>query len=272
MPDGYSTQSNYMSWVAKDATRRNAEVEKALRQAFSAHIELRQVEVIVFGNVSALELARAIREHPLVLKPLIAVCNIAGRAIERDLQIKNLDTYSPKLNETMAAAIAGYIKPFLPPSLEIPVLSGVDRVSFIDKEVRKTKGRWELAVLGALNRFAKVTFKKRKFQSEGEWFELDAATPEKGPIKVGIDVKRIEARRDIHKRCDEIVNKAAKLKKAYPRARFGAVIYYPFIDEHTNIKNRLHSEQIDAIFFASESHDSVESAVRMMLKSLRIAK
>lgn len=45
-------------------------------------------------------------------------------------------------------------------------------------------------------------------------------------------MKRIEARRDIHKRCDEIVRKAVKLKQIYPKVKFGAVIYYPFIDEH----------------------------------------
>lgn len=43
-------------------------------------------------------------------------------------------------------------------------------------------------------------------------------------IEHAVDVKRIEARRDIHKRCDEIVNKAAKFKRNYPRGTFIAFI------------------------------------------------
>ena len=101
-------------------------------------------------------------------------------------------------------------------------------------------------------------------------FELDAATPEEGPIQAGIDVKRIEARRDIHKRCDEIVNKARKLKAAFPRSRFGAVVYYPFIDEHVNVQNRLRSEAVDSIVFASDSDDSINNAVRHLLSMLEV--
>ena len=101
-------------------------------------------------------------------------------------------------------------------------------------------------------------------------FELDTATPERGEIDVGIDIKRIEARRDIHKRCDEIANKAAKLRSVFPKARFGAVVYYPFIDEHINIQNRLRSPDIQGIVFASESSDSIETAVRLLLSTLKV--
>jgi hypothetical protein len=87
-------------------------------------------------------------------------------------------------------------------------------------------------------------------------------------VEIAIDVKRIEARRDIHKRCDEIVNKSAKLKSAFREARFAAVIYYPFIDEQVNVQNRLRSATIDAVVFASESDDSIENAVRMVLSAL----
>jgi hypothetical protein len=78
-----------------------------------------------------------------------------------------------------------------------------------------------------------------------------------GVIQIGIDVKRIEARRDIHKRCDEIVNKAAKLKALFPQAKFGVVIYYPFIEEQVNIQNRLRSNNIDSVVFASASKESI---------------
>jgi len=259
-----------MSWVAQDAKVRQKAIEKALRNAFANFIETRQVEIIVFSNVSVFDLSKAIINYPSILKALVAICNIAARAIERDLHIKNVDTYDPRLSEQQASAIAGYIKPFLPPHLEIPALSNLDRVAFIDKEIRKAKGRWERLIIATLNRFASVHFKKRMFESSGEEFELDAATPEDGPIRIGIDVKRIEARRDIHKRCDEIVNKATKLTSVSPEAKFAAVIYYPFIDEHINIQNRLSSENIDAISFASESKESIESAVRMLLARLGV--
>lgn len=106
----------------------------------------------------------------------------------------------------------------------------------------------------------------------GEQFELDAATPEEGEIKIGVDVKRIEARRNIHKRCDEIVNKASKLKSAFSKTVFGVVIYYPFIDEHINIQSRLHSSHIDGIVFASDSDETIENAVRLLLSMLEAAK
>jgi len=272
MPDGYDSHADYMSWVGEDANARQEAIEKALRDAFADFIETRQVEVIVFSNVSVIDLANAIMQYPSILKPLVAVCNIAARAIERDLQIRNVDTYNPRLTEQQASAIAGYIKPVLPPYIEIPALSNLDRVAFIDKEIRKRKGRWERGIVETLNRFSSVQFKKRKFTANGEEFELDGATPHEGPVQIGVDVKRIEARRDIHKRCDEIVNKAAKLKSVFPEAKFAAIIYYPFIDEHINIQNRLSSDNIDAISFAAESEDSIENAVRMLLARLGVAR
>lgn len=271
MPDGYGSHRDYIYRVKADVDARQKAVEAALREAFLRFIERREVEVVVFSSMSALDLAKAMLAQPLILKPLLACCNIAARAIERDLDIKNLDTYSPRLNEDHAKVIAGYIKPFLPPYLELPALSQVDRVAYIDKEIRKGKGRWERRILKALNRHGQTHFRKRMFEVGGEQFELDAATPEEGDIQVGIDVKRIEARRDIHKRCDEIVNKATKLKSAFSQARFGAVVYYPFIDEHVNIQNRLRSSDIGSIVFASESGESIENAVRLLLSTLKVA-
>jgi len=217
-----------MQWVKGDADHRQRVIEEALHQAFSGFIETRSVDVIVFSGMSAIKLSKAMFAHPLVLKPLLASCNIAARAIERDLGIKNVDTYDPRVSRDEAKVLAGYIKPFLPVYLEIPTLARIDRVAFIDKEIRKGKGRWERKIIEALNSFALSRFKKRSFAVGGERFELDAAAPTSGEIELGVDVKRIEARRDIHKRCDEIVNKAAKLKSAFPMIKFGAVVYYPF--------------------------------------------
>lgn len=73
--------------------------------------------------------------------------------------------------------------------------------------------------------------------------------------------KENRRQRDIHKHCDEIVNKAAKLKLAFLRSKFGAVVYHPFIEEHISIPNRLRSDNIDSVVFASEVKESVENAV-----------
>lgn len=262
---GYGNQRQYVSKVLPVAELRQAEIEAALRQAFSKYIETREVEVVVFESMAASELAQALVEHPLVLKPLLASCNLAGRALKRDLKIENIDTYMPSLTVQQASAVAGYLLSFLPKYLEIPTLGRIDRVSFIDKEIRKDKGRWERQVCEALNQYAKSDFKKRKFQAGEQWFELDAATPGKGAVRVGVDIKRIEARQDIHKRCDEIVNKAAKLRAAFPTARFAAVIYYPFVQDHSNVLSRLDSPNIQSIVFASDSPDSIKTAVRLLL-------
>ena len=272
MPDKYGSHADYMGWVRETADSRQKAIIDALRAAFSDFIEKREVEIIVFSSMSAFDLANALIKHPLIVKPLLAACNIAARAIERDLSIKNVDTYAPRLDAGKAKVIAGYIKPFLPTYLEMPALVQIDRVAFIDKEIRKGKGHWEKKILESLNLFSRSQFHKRMFTADNEQFELDAATPKSGDIKVGIDVKRIEARRDIHKRCDEIVNKASKLKIAFPESKFAVVIYYPFIEEHVNIQNRLRSEKIDSIVFASETTDSIKNAVRMLLSSLGISK
>lgn len=88
MPGGYDTHADYMKWVEHDAAARQADVLGALRLAFSRFIELREVEVVNFSTMTAMDLARAIAEHPLILKALMAACNIAGRAIERDLDLR----------------------------------------------------------------------------------------------------------------------------------------------------------------------------------------
>jgi len=269
MLERYESHVDYMGWVKGDADLRHKAIEDALRNAFPNFIEKREVEVVVFSSMTAFDLANAIINQPLILKPILTASNIAARAIERDLSIKNVDTYNPRLNEDQAKVIAGYIKPFLPAYLEIPALSQIDRVAFIDKEIRKRKGRWEKKILENLNRFGKLQFNKRMFVADGEQFELDAASPKSHDIKVGIDIKRIEARRDIHKRCDEIVNKATKLKSAFPGSKFGAIVYYPFIEEHINIQNRLRSANIDGVVFASGAIESIENAVRLLLSTLR---
>jgi hypothetical protein len=269
MPPEYGTHKDFIGVVEASANTRQEAIERALKEAFSRHIEKREVEVICFSGVTASDLSEAIFSRPEILKPLLASCNIAARAIERDLGIKNVDTYSPRLSKDQAAIIAGYMKQFLPAYLEIPTLTQIDRVYFIDNEIRKLKGAWEKNILAALNEYSETEFHKRTFVADGEEFEVDAATPPQGDITMGIDVKRIEARRDIHKRCDEIVNKARKLKAAYPNSKFGVVVYYPFVEEHVNVQNRLRSPDVDGVVFASQSDDSITNAVRMLLSTLK---
>lgn len=267
-PSGYSTQKDYMNEVRGKADARYEKLETTMLSAFGPFIEKREVDVIVFSGMNAFELGQAIFAHPMILKPLIACCNIAGRALGRDLGVRTLDTYAPRLSEGNAKVVAGYIKPFLPTYVEIPALARIDRIAYVDKEIRKNKGRWEQRIVETLNRLSITPFRKRNFQVAEEAFELDAASPEKGTVKIGIDVKRIEDRRDIHKRCDEIVNKAVKLKVTFPASRFAAVIYYPFIDEHISIQSRLRSEAVDVVVFASDHTDSIENAIRLLLATV----
>jgi hypothetical protein len=154
----------------------------------------------------------------------------------------------------------------------VPALCSLDQHFYIDKEIRASKGRWEKVILDSLNKYGQAPFKKRKFEVDEQEFELDAAAPPVGAIKVGIDVKRIEARRDIHKRCDEIVNKASKFRAAYPAGKFAAVVYYPFVVEHVNVQNRLRSPLIGSVVFAGSSSDSIENAVRTLLINCEFAK
>ena len=270
MPDGYDSHADYMDWVREDSTARQQEIRNALLNAFASFVEGREVEVINFSSMTALDLAEAIEEHPLILKPIMASCNVAGRAIERDLDLRNVNTYQPRLTPDQTKVIAGYLKPFLPQELALPALTELDRYFFVDKQIRATKSQWKKKITESLNEQSNLSFKKRQFECEGESFELDAATPAKGTIRIGVDVKRIEARRDIHKRCDEIVNKAAKLKKAHAQATFVAVVYYPLTAEQVNVRQRLESSDIDEVVFASQSKEQLDTAIGLLVDKLKI--
>lgn len=264
---GYGTHSEYMARLEGATKDREKLISEALGSAFPRFVARQEVDVIAFGDLSVGLLADAISKFPVVLKPLLVACNVAGRAIERDLDIKNLDTYSPRISHADAMAIAEYLKPHLPPALAVPTLCYLDRTEFVDKEIRKHKGKWEKYVLTALSGLSGRPFKKRQFPVSGELYEIDAAHPidKNQAIEFAVDVKRIEARRDIHKRSDEIISKADHYKEAFPTGRFGAVIYYPFEDEHGDIRDRLRSANIASVVFASEAPQSIELAVNDLL-------
>jgi len=262
----YTTQADYASWVKKTSQERVKRVSASLREAFKDFIQKQEVDIVIFSEITVKQLALRIEKYPYILKPLLLASNIAARAIERDLGIKNLDTYETHLDQKNAFAIAGYTKPFLPDSLPLPTLTEIDRIMFEDKEIRKIKGQWEKMVVESLNIRANYTFKKSKFLHGDHSFELDATAVNKsGTITYAIDIKRIEARRDIHKRTDEIANKAVHLKAAFPKAKFGAIIYYPFISEHSNVRDRLQSDFIDSVVFAGASAESINNAVKLLL-------
>lgn len=263
----YGTHASYVERIKPRADERTEKVHAALCDAFKKFIRREEVDVINFEAQTATDIAQAILSYPEILKSLLAACNIAGRTIERDLDLRNIDTYGLKLTRDEANQIAGFIKSFLPPSVSIATLVQIDRNAFFDKEIRAHKGQWEKLITRSLSDLSGLKFQKVKFRIGGQEFEIDSAfQPEpKGEILYGVDVKRIEARRDIHKRADEIANKAAKFKEAYPHAKFGAAIYYPFTAEHGNIRDRLSGAPIDSVVFASEADDSINAAIELML-------
>ena len=106
-----------MEKVLPGADLRTAKVLDALRGAFKRFIRREEVDVINFETQTATDLAEALLSYPTILKSLLALCNIADRAIERDLDLKNIDTYGLKLTRDQANQIAGFIKSFLPPAV-----------------------------------------------------------------------------------------------------------------------------------------------------------
>jgi hypothetical protein len=267
VPRGYGTHADFLDMVRESATRRAEAVQAELRTAFRRFVREEPVLVIQLADINVHDLAQILRQHPLVLKPLVIAANVAARAIERDLGIANVDTYEPKLSPEESAAIAGYLKPFLPASVALPTLVQLDQVEYVDKEIRALKGRWEKRVTDALSRGSGRQFGKRKIDVQGEGFEIDAAFPLDGDVQFAVDIKRIEARRVFHKRVDEIVNKATKVKKHNPGAKFGTVMYFPFEDQHAQIRNRLGEPAVDAVAFANELDASIEQAARHILRA-----
>jgi hypothetical protein len=257
---------------SQPSPERLAQIESALVAAYKDVLEYRQVPFIRFGDMDATELAKAFVTCPMIIKPTLACVNVAQRAISRDLGF-DFNTYSTKISADQAKILAGYIKPFLPPAIAIPALVELDRYFWTDKELRAQKGNWERGITDAINQVSTVVFRKRMFSCDGEEFEIDAAYPARGePILIGVDIKRIESSRDIHKRADEIINKATKFKKTYPNGKFVALVYYPFPTQHINAQSRLHSTHIDGVFFAGETKSSIENAADMIVGKLGVRK
>lgn len=241
-----------------------------LLKAFEGHVSPVEDKQIIFSNLSSEELTRILQAYPELLKPLLIASCVGGhRAIERDLGIKNLNTYSPRLSESNCSKIAEYLLSLLPGKITASAIVEMDRVEYVDKEVRASKGRWEDRVLKQLSDIYGLEFHKRRFISGTNKFEIDAAYPAKGNIKIGVDIKRIEAPKDLQKRCDEISGKAIALKKAFKGVKVATVVYYPFIQD--DIRKRLDASELDLIVFADKNEASIEAATKAILHELPIS-
>lgn len=238
---------------------RNKEVEDALRKAFSSHIERKKSSYSFLQDVVD-ELATAIIRYQ-GLKPLLASCNIAAPNCWVDLGIKILTHMALSLDRNKGYALAGYLMPE-PPYVGNPFsLLLLDKVSYVDKEVPEVEG----AVGKQFCRLAlsKNGFKKRKFIPEGEEYEIDAAHQKAGSIKIGIDIKRIEARRDTHKAMRRIVNKANKFKKPiqFLLCRFYLLPFHRWTCEHSE---QIESIKIDLVVFASQDKENIANTCKMV--------
>ena len=257
----------YLQDVQPGREERCARIAALVRSTMPTRLERRQREVVVLAGMSAPELAAALVAAPELLKPFLAACNMGGRALRKDLGIE-LDPYRPKLDEQIAARVAEFLLPALPEEITLDALLALDLYQFVDSEIRKAKGSWEKQILSRLVARG-LDAKKRRFEVSGEAFELDIAVPSKGPIVFGVDVKMIGHQRDIHKRGDEIVNKAHKLKVVYPYARFAAVVYYPG-PEYEHLEHRLtDGTRVDSGFRAGDDEDTLEAVADALAKQIR---
>lgn len=214
-------------------------------------------------------------ENPKILKPLLSYCGIGSRAIARDLGIPNLDTYNPRVTSNEARQIAEYLTKWLRGVIPLDVLVEIDRAEYADTQKRTLKGAWEKAVRNVITNESGLEFVKRRFvapavgEGSPETFELDLAFPKGGKIKVAIDVKRIEARQDYQKRSDEILGKAAALKRLYYSAKFAAFVYYPFNEKE--VQSRLNSPDIDEVVFAGADTVSIRRAAKLLLEKFELS-
>jgi len=269
MPNSSSPSSHYSNHADQRETalpspERFKELSDALSAAFERHSNEVPRHVISFEQVSVDELADGFMKYPIMVKSILAAVNVAQRAVKRDLGF-DLDTYATKIKPDKAKALAAYIKPLLPSELAFDAILMLDHFFWVDKEMRAGKGRWESRLLDLLNKHSTRAFKKRKFRHEGGAFEIDAACPVTGEIRIGVDVKRFESPRDFHKRGDEITQKVSHLRDVLPDARFYAVLYYPFPSRHGEVLQRYDGQGIDAILFAGESEESLLLAVKRIL-------
>jgi hypothetical protein len=146
----YASHRDYLKRANPAAQERLQIIREQALEAFKQYVSEERCLVINFRDMDATKLGRILAKHPVLAKPLMILCNVAERAIERDLGLKGLNSYKPRFQSDSAKALAGYLKPFLPERIELESFCAIDRLMFLDKEIRKGKGRWERMILSAL--------------------------------------------------------------------------------------------------------------------------
>ncbi len=106
---------DYVRRAGPEADQRSEQVRNVARVAFRDDLREEKRLVILFSEINATQLGQILAKFPILAKPLMILCNVAERALERDLGLKNMNSYAPRFTGDTAKVIAGYLKPFLPP-------------------------------------------------------------------------------------------------------------------------------------------------------------
>jgi hypothetical protein len=107
----YATHRDYLKRAGPAAAARARIIREKAREAFKDFIREERCLVTHFADINAAQLGRILANYPELAKPLMILCNVAERAIERDLGLKGLNSYSPRFRRDSAKALAGYLKP-----------------------------------------------------------------------------------------------------------------------------------------------------------------
>src|SRR6266480_4932318 len=75
VPRGYGTHADFLDMVRKSATKRAEDIQAELRTAFARFVREERVLVIQLADINVHDLAQILRQHPLVLKPLVIAAN-----------------------------------------------------------------------------------------------------------------------------------------------------------------------------------------------------
>jgi hypothetical protein len=266
--DGYTTEIDYYRSVAPLAEERSREIEAELSIAFKGYFTSDESKLIDISSLTPEMFAEILIRHPKLLKPFSVLAVVAMRAFEKDLGIRNVNTYKPHLSEQQALKISKYLLEQIPKRFCLDTIRELDRNQFIDKEKRKLKGSWENGIIETLVEKTGLKFTKTRIIVVGEEYEIDAAYFEGLNLKYAIDIKKIGSRRDFQKRSDEIINKSVAYRKLYPEGKFAAVVHYPF--ETDALRSRLKSNFIDMVVFANDSPESITEAVKTLIEDLPI--
>jgi DNA-binding protein Fis len=257
----YRSHDAYLQAIAVQRTKRAEEIRSVVREKLGKYVAQVEADELDLGRVSAEELRELLSAHPDLLKPLLVACNVGQRAVKRDLGF-NVNTLRPRLKQAQAQQLAEFLLRSLPKKILVDSLVALDLYQWTDSAIRKAKGGWEKNIIEGLKGRG-VDCRKRKFKVDGQSFELDVAYPSTGPVKVGVDVKMIGHALDIHKRSDEIKDKATLLKEQFPEATFVSVVYYPDDEGKQQVENRLRAgvTHIDRILFAGDDPASIAAVV-----------